>query len=101
MEQEEQFASRKTSRSQVISWYKAKIRSIYKGQGKTKMATQDVDCTTALVDYHSNLPRWGGVVGGSPQQSATASFDSNMQIAIAAKLLVQSKILEKQKGNPD
>jgi hypothetical protein len=40
-------------------------------------------------------PRWG------PKQLASSGLDSNPLIAIAAKVLVQSKSLLKQKGSPN
>jgi hypothetical protein len=60
----------------------------YKGQGGTNMATQSMDCTTALAYYHSNPPRLGHC------QITTAIRQRGFgQIAIAAKVLVQSKNL--------
>ncbi len=69
------------------------------------MATQAMACPTALAGYlpgyHCNTPWLGWVIGGLPQQFASGGFDSNPRIAIAAKVLVQSKNLLKLKDSPD
>jgi hypothetical protein len=57
------------------------------------MATQAMACPTALAGYHCNTPWLGWVIGGLPQQFASTGLDSNQRIAIAAKVLVQSKNL--------
>jgi hypothetical protein len=101
MEQEEQFALRKNIQKSSNFLIQGKNKKYIQGPRKD----QDGNPRRRLYNGFGGLPqqsaklRW--VVGGLPQQSATASLDSNMQIAIAAKVLVQSKILEKQKGNPD
>jgi hypothetical protein len=80
-------------------------------QGKNKKyiqgprKDQDGNPSRGLYNGFGGLPqqspkvRW--VVGGLLQQSASAGLDSNPQIAIAAKVLVQSKNLVKQKGSHD
>jgi hypothetical protein len=70
MGQEEQFASRKTSRKSNNYLIRGKIRIIYKGQGGTKMATQSMACPTALA-------KAGWFIGGLPQQFASAGLDKN------------------------
>jgi hypothetical protein len=57
------------------------------------MATQSMACPTALA-------KAGWFSGGLPQQFASAGLDKNAG-SIAAKVLVQSKNLYKQKCSPD
>jgi hypothetical protein len=64
------------------------------------MATQAMACTTALADYHCNLPRRVGSLRRLPQIFASSGLDSYPQIVIVIKVLVQSKNLLEQKGIP-
>ncbi len=68
MEQEEQFASRKTSRSQVISCNEPKIRSIYKDQG----GDQDGDPSHGLYNGFGRLPLQSAKAGWVIAQISTA-----------------------------
>jgi hypothetical protein len=101
MEQEEQFASRKNIQKSSNFLIQGKNKKYIQGP----MKDQDGNPRRRLYNGFGGLPqqsakvRW--VVGGLPQQSACEGLDSNPRIAIAAKVLVQSKNLVKQKGSPD
>ncbi len=69
MDKEEQFASRKSSRSQVF-YNQGKIKSICGGLERSKMATQAVEPPTQAVAYTKSVAEW--------HHSVAAGLDSEV-----------------------
>jgi hypothetical protein len=93
MDIEEQFTSRKTFSSQVISWHKAKKEAYVGPRGD-----QDGDQSRRSPHPSQKLYK---VLGGLLYHSARANQGYNPWITIAAKVLVPSKNLWNQKDRPD